>query len=58
MWSRYYCTIFGGEYSHPLAGELKELIDFDDELVEKPTIASLCGVDTTAQFLEESTLIH
>ena len=41
-----------------LAGELKQLIDFDDELVENPTIASLCGVDTTAQFLEESTLIH
>ena len=29
------------------------LIDFDDELVENPTIASLCGVDT-AQFLEKS----
>ena len=30
------------------------LIDFDDELVENPTIASLCGVYTTAQFWEES----
>ena len=29
-------------------------IDFNDELVENPTIASLCGVDTTAQFLEKS----
>ena len=31
-----------------------ELIDFDDELVEDPTIASLCRVDTTAQIFEES----
>ena len=38
----------------PLASELKELIDFNDELVENPTIVNLCGVDTTAQFLEES----
>ena len=30
------------------------LIDFDDELVESPTIASLCRVDTIAQLLEES----
>ena len=29
------------------------LIDFNDELVQNPTIASLCGVDTT-QFLEKS----
>ena len=29
------------------------LIDFDDKLVENPTIASVCGVDT-AQFLEKS----
>ena len=30
------------------------LIDFDDELVENPTITSHCGVDTIAQFLEKS----
>ena len=38
----------------PLPGETRELIDFDDELVEDPTIASICGVDTIAQILEES----
>ena len=38
----------------PLTGEPRELIDFDDDLLEDPTIASLCGVDTTAQILEES----
>ena len=38
----------------PLTGELTKLIDFDEELVEDPTIASLCRVDTTAQIFEES----
>ena len=31
-----------------------ELIDFDDKLVDDPIIASLCGVDTTAQIFEKS----
>ena len=38
----------------PLVGEPRELIDFDEELLEDPTIASLYGVDTTTQICEES----
>ena len=38
----------------PLHDEARELINFDDELLEDPTITSLCGVDSTAQILEES----
>ena len=38
----------------PLAGERGELIDLDDELLEDPIVVSLCGVNTTAQILEES----
>ena len=33
----------------PSSGELKVLIYFDDELLENPTIASLCEEDITTQ---------
>ena len=32
----------------PLAGEPRELIKLDDELLENPTISSLSGVDNHA----------
>ena len=38
----------------PLAGELGELIELDDELLEDPAIASLTGVDADAQNSEDS----
>ena len=38
----------------PLVGEFGEVIELNDELVEDPTIASLSGTNTNAQYLEES----
>ena len=37
-----------------LAGELGELIDLDDELIEDPTFACLFGEDTYAQKCDDS----
>ena len=37
----------------PLVGDLGDLIDLDDKQLENPTIAGLCGEDTTTQILEE-----
>ena len=38
----------------PLAGEPRELIELDDELLEDPTIASLTGEDADTQNSEDN----
>ena len=38
----------------PLASELGELIELDNELMEDPMVTNLFGVDTTAQNMEDS----
>ena len=42
------------EHIPPLASELGELIELDDELLEDPTIASLIGDDEDTQNSENS----
>ena len=42
----------------PLADELRELIDLDDDLREDPTIDNLSGVNTTKAICEESSQRH
>ena len=38
----------------PLAGEPRELIELDDDLLEDPIVANLSGVDIDAQNFEDS----
>ena len=38
----------------PLVGELGELIDLDDELIEDPMVARLTEEDTNAQICNDS----
>ena len=41
----------------PLAGELGELVELDNDLTEDPTVASLSGADTTAVNVGDSSPI-